>query len=120
MNTLLWTLQIFLGVLFLFHGIMLVAQPASMRGTLEALPYPKGFFQFISVCEVLGGLGLMLPWWLGIAPALTPVAAAGLSGIMLGALVTHLRGDELPQVAAIGTLTVLLLVVASFRWDGLA
>ena len=48
------------------------------------------------------------------------MAAAGLSGIMLGALVTHLRGDELPQVAAIGTLTALLLVVASFRWDGLA
>lgn len=119
MNTLFWTLQIFLGVLFLLHGVMLTAQPASMQGTLETLPYPKGFLRFIGVCEVLGGLGLVLPWWLGVAPVLTPVAAAGLSGIMLGALVTHLRGDELPQVAVIVTLTALLLVVAFVRWDGL-
>lgn len=62
MNTRLWTLQIFLGVLFLFYGIMLVAQPASMRGTLEALPYLINFLRFIGACEVLGGLGLVLPW----------------------------------------------------------
>jgi len=43
MNAFLWTLQILFGVLFFVHGLMLTLQPAAMRGTLEQLPYPKGF-----------------------------------------------------------------------------
>jgi len=39
---------------------------------------PGLFLRFIGVCEVLGGLGLVLPWLLGIRPGLTSLAAAGL------------------------------------------
>ncbi len=114
-----WTLQIFLGILFTLHGAALLLSPPPLQKTLDALPYPKGFMQFIGLCELLGGLGLILPWWLEIAPVLTPLAAIGLAVIMLGAVVTHLRSSEMAQVVVIGSLTVLLLVVTFARWDGL-
>ncbi len=118
MTILLWTLQIALGVLFALHGAALLVSPPPLQETLESLPYPKPFLQFIGLCELLGGLGLILPWWLGIAPTLTPLAAAGLAIIMLGAVFTHLQAGETPQVVLLSTLAVLLVVVTVARWGG--
>jgi len=42
------------------------------------------------VCEILGGVGLVLPWATRVLPWLTPLAAAGLVIIMTGAVVTTL------------------------------
>ena len=115
MNLLLWTLQILLGVFFTFHGAAALVWAAPLRETFQKLPYPKGFLQFIGLCELLGGLGLILPWWLGIAPVLTPLAALGLSIIMLGAMVTHVRAGETPQIAITAVMVTLLLIVAFAR-----
>jgi hypothetical protein len=46
---------------------------------------PGLFLRFIGVCELLGGIGLILPSLLRIRPGLTPLAAAGLIVIMIGA-----------------------------------
>jgi DoxX-like family len=53
---------------------------------------PGLFLRFIGVCEVLGAAGLILPSLLRIRPALTPVAAAGLVIIMIGATTVTLIG----------------------------
>lgn len=116
MNTLLWTLQILFAVLFLAHGLMLVLQPASMQSTLELMPYSKSFLRFIGVCEMLGGVGLVLPWWIGVAPVLTPLAAIGLAVITVGAAAYHLRAQEMSPGIATTTLGVLLVVLAVGRW----
>ncbi|WP_424949757.1 DoxX family protein [Deinococcus sp.] len=116
MNVFLWILQGLFGLLFVVHGFALVVPPTAMRGTFEALPYGKGFLQFIGVCEVLGGLGLVLPRWLGVWPALTPLAAAGLAIIMVGAAVTHLRARETQPGVGAFVITLLLAVVAALRW----
>ena len=116
MNTLFWTLQIVLGIFFILHGAALLVSPPQLQETLDALPYPKAFRQFIGLCELLGGFGLILPWWLGVAPILTPLAAAGLAVILLGAVFTHLQAKEVPQLTATGTVTLLLLVVTFVRW----
>ena len=47
---------------------------------------------FIGVAEVLGAIGLILPGVLRIRPGLTPLAAAGLVIIMIGATVIGLGG----------------------------
>lgn len=62
-----------------------------------------------------GGLGLVLPWWLGIWPILTPLAAGGLGTILLGAANHHLRAGETPFAVATGAYA-LLVVVAIGRW----
>src|SRR5438105_595945 len=85
MNLLLWVLQVLLALLFLFAGgTKLVMSAAELTGQT---PLPAGFLRFIGVMEILGGLGLILPGMLRIRTALTPIAAAGLSVIMVGAVV---------------------------------
>ena len=53
----------------------------------KQIAMPGPFLRFIGVAEVLGGLGLVLPGLTGIRPRLTPLAAAGLVIIMIGATV---------------------------------
>ena len=43
-------------------------------------PFPGEFIRFIGVCEVLGAIGLILPYALRILPGLTALAAAGSGG----------------------------------------
>jgi uncharacterized membrane protein YphA (DoxX/SURF4 family) len=80
----LWTLQIVLTLLFLFAGgVKLVTSSADLAKQMAGMPVP--FIRFVGVCEVLGGLGLVLPGLLKIQTWLTPLAAAGLAIIMIGA-----------------------------------
>jgi len=89
MNKVLWIVQGLLAALFLFAGGMkLVLPPEAL--VAPGLAIPVLFLRFIGVCEVLGALGLILPGLLRIRPGLTPLAAAGLSIIMIGATATSL------------------------------
>jgi uncharacterized membrane protein YphA (DoxX/SURF4 family) len=86
----LWIAQVLLALLFLLAGaVKLVLPPEAMTGPV---PLPVLFLRFIGVCEVLGGLGLVLPGMLRIRPGLTPLAAAGLVIIMIGATVITVIG----------------------------
>ena len=82
MNLALWILQVLLALLFLFAGGMKLIMP--IEEMTQQIAMPGLFLRFIGVCEVLGGLGLVLPWLAGIRPGLTPLAAVGLVIIMVG------------------------------------
>jgi hypothetical protein len=85
-NRLLWTIQFLLAALFLFAGVAkLVMSSAAL--TADPPHLAAGFLRFIGTMEVLGALGLVLPGLTGIRPQLTPLAAAGLVIIMIGATV---------------------------------
>src|SRR4051794_16178768 len=82
-NTLLWVVQGLLAALFLFAGGMKLVMPIeAMKGPIEL---PGLFLRFIGVAEVLGAVGLIVPWLTGIKPFLSPLAACGLVVIMIGA-----------------------------------
>ena len=81
----LWIVQGLLAALFLFAGGMKLVLP--IEELTAQTPLPGLFVQFIGVAEVLGALGLILPGLLRIRPGLTPLAAAGLVIIMIGATV---------------------------------
>jgi DoxX-like family len=53
-----------------------------------------GLFVFIGVCELVGGVGLILPAMTGVKPKLTPLAAFGLTLIMILAAVFHVARGE--------------------------
>ena len=94
MNIALWIVQALLALLFLFAGGSKFVM--SIEEMTKQIPMPGLFLRFIGVCEVLGALGLILPWLLGIRPGLTPLAAAGLVAIMIGAtVVSAMTGDIL-------------------------
>jgi uncharacterized membrane protein YphA (DoxX/SURF4 family) len=87
MNILLWILQILLGLLFLFAGTMKFVMSAEEMTQAMPVALPIWFIHFIGVCEILGGIGLIVPWATGIKPWLTPLAASLLIVIMIGAVI---------------------------------
>jgi hypothetical protein len=90
-NAVLWIVQGLLAALFLFAGGMKLVLPIeAMADGPVTLPGP--FVRFIGVAEVAGALGLILPGLLRIRTGLTPLAAAGLVIIMIGATVVTLMG----------------------------
>ena len=79
-------------------------------------PLPGLFLRFIGVAEVLGAIGLILPGLLRIRPALTPLAAAGLVIIMIGATaLTLAAGDVAPGLISL-VVGLLAAFVAYGRW----
>jgi uncharacterized membrane protein YphA (DoxX/SURF4 family) len=109
MNIAVWMVQALLAVIFVLHGVILISPPEPMKVVFDALPFSRGFMVTIGVLEVLGAIGLILPWALRIQPRLTPLAAAGLTIIMIGAVVMHMMRGEVVQ--AIPTLIITVLAV---------
>ena len=68
------------------------------------------------MCELLGGLGLLLPALTGILPWLTPLAAAGLALVMLLAMGFHATRRERPVIAFNTVLLLLAVFVAYGRF----
>ncbi|NTW44110.1 MAG: DoxX family protein [Anaerolineaceae bacterium] len=117
MNILLWVLQIFLGVYFLFTGIVHFVippgLPAPMAWMYELSP---GLHVFSGIAEILAGLGLILPGLTKIQTRLTPLAALGLVLLMIGAAVWHLSRNEPANIGMNLVLAVLSGFVAYARW----
>jgi uncharacterized membrane protein YphA (DoxX/SURF4 family) len=110
----LWIVQVLLALLFLFAGGMKLVLP--IEEMTKQIAMPGLFLRSIGVAEVLGGLGLVLPGLLRIRPGLTPLAAAGLVIIMVGATALTLAIG--PVATALIPLVVGLLAafVAYGRW----
>jgi hypothetical protein len=113
----LWTVQGLLAALFLFAGGMKLVMPIESMTAQMPVAIPGAFLRFIGVAETLGALGLVLPGLLRIRPGLTPLAAAGLVIIMIGA-----TGLTLATGMGVGAAVIPLVVgilaafVAYGRW----
>jgi uncharacterized membrane protein YphA (DoxX/SURF4 family) len=117
LNVLLWIVQILGGVFFCFTGFgkVLAYDPAVWNRMLHQVAWfsavPQWLFIFIGLCEGLGGIGLIVPAMTRVAPKLTPLAAAGLSLIMIFAAVFHIARGEYSFFLPIN---LVLLAVAAF------
>ena len=119
MNITLWIVTAVLALLFLAAGTMKIAQPkaklaASGQGWAE--DFSDGTVKGIGGLEVLAALGLVLPALLSIATVLVPLAAAGISVLMVGAAITHARRGERPNVIVNAILGVLAAGIAIARF----
>ena len=116
MNILIWIIQILLALLFLFSGSMKFVMSVAEMNNQAAVVLPGIFLHFIGVCEILGGVGLILPSLLRIKPGLTPLAAAGLAIITIGATIITLMGP-MKATAIIPFVTALLSTFVAYgRW----
>ena len=70
--------------------------------------------KLLGLAEVLGGIGVIVPYATGILPILTPIAALCLVVLMAGAVKTHLDLNESPAPPAV--LAVIGLFVALGRF----
>jgi DoxX-like protein len=114
MNIALWIIQALLAALFLFTGGMKLITP--IEEMTKQIAMPGWFLRFIGVAEVLGAIGLILPWLLRIYPNLTPLAAAGLVIIMAGATVLTVVIGDIPTALMPLATGMLCVFVAYGRW----
>ena len=114
LNIVLWLVQVLLAALFLFVGGMKLILPLeAMKGPVDM---PGLLLRFIGVMEVLGAIGLILPGLLRIQTGLTPLAAAGLVIIMIGATVITLMGGVIAPALIPLVVGVLSAFVAYGQW----
>jgi hypothetical protein len=113
MNKTLWIAQVLLAALFLFAGGVKLVMSAE---ELAAAGLPVLFLRFIAVCEILGALGLILPGLLKIGTGLTPLAAAGLVVIMIGATVFGILSGMFAMALIPAVTGLVAAFVAYGRW----
>ena len=110
----LWIVQGLLALVFLFAGgTKLVLPLEQLQGPVSI---PGWFLRFIGVAEVLGAIGLILPGALRIRPGLTPLAAAGLTIIMIGATVISVASVGVAMALIPLVVGLLAAFVAYGRW----
>jgi len=119
MTYILWIIQVLLALLFLFAGgtkLVIPIDVLTSMGSPNQILLPGLFIRFIGVVEVLGALGLILPGLLRIRPGLTPLAAAGLVIIMIGATALTFAADGVGPALIPFVVGILAAFVAYGRW----
>jgi|SRR5579883_3005793 len=115
MNVALWIAQSLLAVVMIGAGapklLFSRARLAEKMSFTKDAPAP--LVRLLGLAEVLGAAGLILPRLVGVAPLLTPVAAACLFLLLVGALVTKLRLHESPALPAVALLLAAFVAVGA-------
>lgn len=105
-NTALWIAQGLIAALFLFGAYSkLTGDPMVVAG-FAAMGLGEGMVVFVGLCELAGGIGILIP-------LLSGLAALGLVALLLGAVVLGVSAGG--PVAAIFP-GVTLLLVAAVAW----
>lgn len=113
MNTALWITQGILAAMFAMAGVMKSTQPIDKllkSGVTWADRFPLTTVRIIGLSELLGALGLILPWLLNIVSVLTPVAASALAFVQLLAIFHHAKHKESKAIV----FNIVLLSLAAF------
>lgn len=112
MNTALWITQGILAAMFAMAGLMKSTQPIDklVESVTWADRFPFTTVRLIGTVELLGALGLILPWLLNIVPVLTPIAATALALVMVLAIVHHAKHKESKAIV----FNIVLLSLAAF------
>ena len=101
MEHLIITIQIGLALIFLYFGLLKLFLPIERieKKVSWAHDYSHQRLKLFGLLEILGALGLVIPYYSGVLPILTPIAATALAMVMAGATMVHLRRDEFGMIA---------------------
>lgn len=104
MNIALWILTGALGLAFAAGGatqILLTKERYRAFGATQHWvdDFTAGRIKAIGTIKLVGAIGLVVPPLVGIAPALSPLAACGLALFMAGAATTRFRRGEWAMMA---------------------
>jgi uncharacterized membrane protein YphA (DoxX/SURF4 family) len=122
LNGALWSLQVLWGFFFAGSGFgkvllydgALYAEAHRAVAWYAAVPQP--LIVFIGVCEVLGGVGLILPAMTRVKPKLMPLAAVGLMLTMILAAGFHIMRGEYALVPVNLVLGGVAAFIGAGRW----
>jgi len=118
MNIALWIAQV-IGATFILAGIIKTFQPKEKLA--PRMPWVNSYsaiqVKLIGIAELLGGIGLILPWLTGIEPILTPLSAVGLALIMVFAMIYHYQHKEYKEIGFNAVFLVIMVFVAYGRFQ---
>ena len=103
MNIALWAAQIILAAVFALSGTVKLSMSRQRlldTGQTGIAMFPMPVVRFTAAMELLAVVGLVAPGLSGIGLVLTPLAAAGLCVVMVGAAWAHSRLHEPRAVLA--------------------
>ena len=119
MKVVVWIIQVLVALAFLITGAMKLMTPYEEMIANPQMAWANDFsamqIKLISILEILGALGLIIPMFVGKLKMLVPISAIGLALIMVGAAITHIGREEPVMVPII--LFVLAAFTAWFRRD---
>lgn len=114
MNIALWIVQSLLALVYLATGGLKIVRPREQLVASGNFDWMKDSsdagVKAVGLVEILGALGVILPWLTGIASILTPIAAIGLVVVQIGALRVHLVRNQRQPLPV----NLLLLLLAAF------
>lgn len=111
LNITLWVLQVLLAALFTFGGVnILFGLQPEVVDNFAKMGIGTWFRYLTGVLELAGGIGLLIP-------RLSGLAALGLAGVMVGAILTHLTVQPPAYMAAApAVLVAVFSFIAWGRW----
>jgi uncharacterized membrane protein YphA (DoxX/SURF4 family) len=118
MNTIIWIIQGITALMFAMAGSMKLTQPKEKL--VKSLPWVVDFslptVRFIGTSELLGATGLIVPMAANVLPILTPIAAIGLTVLMVLAASYHIRKNQYKEVMFNAVLFILSAIIAYARF----
>jgi uncharacterized membrane protein YphA (DoxX/SURF4 family) len=118
-NLALWITASLLAFAFVASGTSKVALPRE-RLIAKGYAWVEDFsplqVKLVGVVEALGGVGLVVPPAVGILVVLSPTAATGLALFMAGAVIVHVRRNEMNYLPGPVVLAVLPAFLAVLRF----
>lgn len=122
-NVVLWIAQGLLAMVFAASGALkstMGKERLLATGQTGVAFLSQPGIRVVAAGELLAVVGLILPWWTGTAPVLTPLAAVGLAIVMIGAAISHAKLGEPRNVAINALLFGVCVFVAAGRFADLA
>ncbi len=115
-NIIIWILQGLMTLAFLMAGAMKIFTPFDQY--VETMPYAAELsatiIKLIGTLEILGAIGMNVPFLIKKWHFLSPLAALGLAATMVGAIATHITRNE-PYGMQVAFL-IILGIVAFVRY----
>jgi len=121
MNIALWILQALLAAFFLMPGIGKLSKSKAQHVSEGHLQAHQSLvpIRILGILELAGCIGIILPWWTGICPILTPITALCFGGIMISGLLLHSRRKEYKMILMLLVVGIIAGIVAYFRFRAL-
>lgn len=118
MNSFLWVLQGILAAFFIMPGVGKISG-SKEKHIADKHIKPDGSLlpiRILGILELLGCVGIIVPWLTGIAPVLTPVSAVGYCLVMIAGIINHTIKKEYKMLPMLSIILIIALVVAYYRF----
>ena len=118
MNTIIWILQVVLASFFIMPGVGKISGSRESHIT-DGHIKPDGnlmYIRVLGILELLGCVGIIVPWLIGIMPILTPITAVGFCLILVAGIINHAIKREYRMLPMLTAVLVVASLVAYYRF----